>query len=530
VAIQQEASASASASAIASAESIGTATPTWLFSWPLLSALCAYVYSLYHQNELLMDGDTYWHIATGKWIMANGAVPATDAYSHTMRGAVWTAHEWLSEVILAAAHLVGSWPLVVVVTAVAFSLTMALLMRALLRWFEPIYAILFTGLAFPMTSGHLLARPHILAMPILMIWTIELVRATEGKRMPSWWLLPVMTLWANLHGGFTLGLALACAFAVEAVIHCPFERRVAVAKHWALFVGLAILCSLVTPQGVQGILFTWQVMAGSSYALQWIGEWMSPEFQTFSVFELWILGGFALVLHQGLRLPPIRLALMLGLLHLALKHVRNVELVGLLAPLIFADAISAQWRQSRQSKGQLQVVDRFFETLAKPASASAMLAAFVVAVAGTMWNARARAVELPESVVPARAIEAVQKAGIAGRVLNSYSTGGYLIYAGIPVFIDGRADLYGDEFIRRYVEALELRTPKALENLLDKYDIGWTLLQPNESANSLMDHLPGWRRFYEDKSALVYVNYVKAKPSDPPASVNVPANASRSIQ
>lgn len=519
--IQQEASASELRGGT------DAAVPAWLFSWPLLAALCAYFYCLYHEGDLLLDGDTYSHIATGKWILANWAVPTIDTYSHTMRGVAWTAHEWLAEVIFAAAHMIGSWPLVVIVTAVAFSLTMAMLMRALLRWFEPIYAFLFTGLAFSMTSGHLLARPHVLAMPLLMIWTIELVRAREGRRAPGWWLLPVMTLWANLHGGFTLGLALACAFAVEAAIHCPPERRVAVIKRWGSFLALALLCSLVTPHGVQGLLFTWHVMADSGYALQRIGEWRSPDFQTFNVFELWILGGFALVLHQGLRLPAIRLALVLGLMHLALKHVRNVELVGLLAPLIFAGPISAQWRQARQAQGQLQAADRFLAALAKPASVSAVIATFVVAAAGTMWNSRARPIELPESVVPAMAIEAVQKAGITGNVLNGYSAGGYLIYLGIPVFIDGRSDLYGDEFLKRYVAALELRTPEALESLLEKYEIGWTLLNPGDSANALLAHLPGWRRLYQDKFASVYI---RTKPGDQPGAAGVPAGASRSSQ
>ncbi len=191
---------------------------------------------------------------------SNGAVPTVDPFSHTMRGAAWTAHEWLSEVILAVAHQIGGWTFVVAVTALAFAATIALLTRALLRWLEPIYALLFAVLAVSMTAGHLLARPHILAMPLMMIWTIELVRASEEKRSPRLWLLPVMTLWANMHGGFTLGLALACAFAVEALLACPREQRLATGKTWGLFLALALGSALVTPHGVQGILFTWQML------------------------------------------------------------------------------------------------------------------------------------------------------------------------------------------------------------------------------------------------------------------------------
>ena len=92
-----------------------------------------------------MDGDTYWHVATGRWILENGVVPTQDPFSHTMRGTAWTAFEWLSQVILAAAHQLGGWTGLVALTALAFAATIALLTRALLRWLEPIYAVHVRG-------------------------------------------------------------------------------------------------------------------------------------------------------------------------------------------------------------------------------------------------------------------------------------------------------------------------------------------------------------------------------------------------
>ena len=314
-----------------------------------------------------------------------------------------------------------------------------------------------------------------------------------------------MTLWANMHGGFTLGLALACAFAVEALLTCPREQRMATGKTWALFLALALGSSLVTPHGVQGILFTWQMLFELNYMLSRIGEWRSPNFHTYEPLELWLLGGLALVMHQGLRLPPMRLILILGLLHLALKHVRNIELVGLLGPLFLASPFASQWRVAQQSKQQLEIADRFFRRLAQPAGRGALLVGLLIVLAAPLWSSRARPLELPESVVPAGAVGAVQKAGIKGPVLNSYGFGGYLIYLGIPVFIDGRADMYGDAFLKQYVEAMELRKPDSLEKLLDKYGIEWTLLEPENSAVALLDHLPQWRRLHTDKTAVVHV-------------------------
>jgi hypothetical protein len=92
---------------------------------------------------------------------------------------------------------------------------------------------------------------------------------------------------------------------------------------------------------------------------------------------------------------------------------------------------------------------------------------------------------------------------VTGPVLNDYGFGGYLIFAGIPPFIDGRAELYGDEFIKRYVQAMLLESDE-LPKLLDQYDIAWTLIAPERPAALLLDHLPGWRRLYADDIAVVH--------------------------
>ena len=433
-------------------------------------------------------------------------VPTRDPFSNSMPGAVWTAHEWLSEVILAAAHQAGGWTAVVALTALAFSVAMALLTRALLKSLEPIYALLFAALAVSMSAGHLLARPHVLAMPLMLIWTIELVRASEEARAPRLWLLPLMTVWANLHGGFTLGIALAFAFAFESLLAARAAARLAgAAKSWALFLVLAIASALVTPHGTQGILYTWQIFFHSSYALQVIGEWQSPNFHTFQPLALWLVVCLATVMYRGLRFPPVRVLLVVALLYLALKHIRYVELIGLLVPLFIATPLAVQWRASRKSQQQLEVADRFFRALAQPAGKGALLAAVAFFVAMPLWISHARPIEAPEATAPVLAVEAAQKDAVKGNVLNAYNWGGYLIYVGIPPFIDGRAEMYGDQLLKEYAAALALTSPDSLEKLIAGHEITWTLLAPDSAAVALLDRLPGWRRLYSDTTAVVHV-------------------------
>lgn len=476
----------------------------WRPSWPLLVALYVYLLTLYQGNFLqllLLDGDTYWHIAAGRWILQNGVVPTADPFSHTMPGAPWTAHEWLSEVLLAVAHDRGGWEAVVALTGVAFAVTAGLLMHALLRSMQPVRALMLTVVAVMLTVPHLLARPHMLALPLMMVWVIGLVRARDEGRLPNFWLLPVMALWANMHLGFTLGIALTGWFALEAAVEAwrsPSFRRVVVG--WGSFGILAIACSLLTPHGIGGFAFTWQVLVENEYALARISEWASPNFHGFQPLQVWLLGGLGVALYQGLKLPIFRLVLLLGLLHLSLKHVRYVELLGLLGPLVVAKSLGEQWarRDGRQPVAPGPGVTA--------GGLGAALLACLLVIAAPVALARAKPLSPPSFAAPVQAIEAARKAGMAGqRVLNAYGWGGFLIYAGIRPAIDGRAEMYGDPFCKEYFEAINLQGSDTLERFLDRYAIRWTLLAPDTPAVALLDHLPGWRRIHADKDAVAHV-------------------------
>ncbi|MFX5237385.1 hypothetical protein ABTC85_20425, partial [Acinetobacter baumannii] len=87
------------------------------------------------------------------------------------------------------------------------------------RHLEAPRAVLFAMLALMLSMNHVLARPHILALPVMVAWAGLLMTAADRRIAPSWWWLPLMALWANLHGGFVLGLALIGPMALEAVEH-----------------------------------------------------------------------------------------------------------------------------------------------------------------------------------------------------------------------------------------------------------------------------------------------------------------------
>lgn len=476
-------------------------------SWPLLVALLGFlgILGIDKFKAVLSDPDTYWHLATGRWIVAHGTVPQSDVFSHSMPGAPWTAHEWLSELVLSGVFSVAGWSGLVVLTALSFAAALAYLNRFLLARMEPAHALLFPAFAAAMLFSHLLARPHVLVWPLLTVWVGTLVDAGEKGRRPPWQLLPLMTLWANLHGSFTLGLALGAALALDAVLACSPGERLAAGRRWTAFVGLSMAAAAISPTGLHGLWYPFQV-TGMTVALNAISEWRSPDFHQLQILEIWLLLVLAFACLGRMRLPWLRLLLILGLAHLALKHQRHVEVVGLVTPFLIATPLAFRLRVTKGAGRDVAVLDRVFLALAAPATPMAIGAAALVAALaiGSVLHSDRYAPAADKT--PEAALRAAVAGGASGPVLNAYEFGGYLIYNEVPVFIDGRADMYGDPLLKRYLDALQLHGTEDLPRLLEDYHIAWTLLAPGTPAVALLDHLPGWRRLYGDTVAVVHVH------------------------
>lgn len=478
---------------------------TFGMSWPLLVAALTLITVLGNVRiDVLADPDTYWHLATGRWILEHGTVPKIDVFSHSMPGAAWIAHEWLSELVLTGIFQLAGWAGLVAATALVFAGTLAYLMRFLLARMEPVHALLFTALTASMLMSHLLARPHILAWPLLAVWVGSLVNAGEQGRDPPWWLLPLMVLWANLHGSFILGLALGAALALDAVLLRPAGLRRMAARYWAGFMGLSVMASMLTPAGWHGLWYPVQVM-GMTVALDSIGEWHSPNFHQPQLLELWLMLMLAISMVGRVRLPWLRLLLVLCLIHIALKHQRYVSLLGLVTPFLMATPLAQQWHATAGTGRDAESLDRVFRALAAPAqlgavTVTALLATLLIGIALQAGRFAPAVNNTPEA-----AVQAAVHAGAIGPVLNAYNFGGYLIFRGVPVFIDGRSDMYGDALLKRYSDAVNLSKAESLPQLLKDYQINWTLLAPGTPALALLDRLPGWRRVYADTVAVVHV-------------------------
>ncbi|MEH2531433.1 hypothetical protein V1277_002189 [Bradyrhizobium sp. AZCC 1588] len=440
---------------------------------------------------LLKDSDTYWQIAVGQWILDHHALPRVDIYSFTKTGEPWTSSSWLSQVLYAVSYSLAGWTGPVVLAATSIAVTFALFAHILGRRIPATYAVAVAIAALVLSMGHFLARPHVLVLPIMLAWAYGLMSASERGQAPSPWLLLLIALWANLHGGFVFGLVLVGAFALDALWNSDRAQQRSLALRWAAFGIGALVACCATPYGWGSILAVRKIL-DLGELLHLIYEWKPADFSKFGAFEMAILTLIAGALHGGVKLTPPRIALVLGLLHMALSHVRNVEIFALLLPIVVLAPVASQ----------------FALRPAWPARAGAsmsVMAAVIVLLSGWTWLLAVNTTFAPpESQSPSAAVDAL-KAHSPKRVLNDLPFGGYLIWRQIPVFVDGRAELYGEAFDVAYYRAMQLKDVNQFLDILRTWDIDAVLLTPHTPAVSLLDNISGWRRAYADENAVLHV-------------------------
>nr|WP_024519031.1 hypothetical protein [Bradyrhizobium sp. Tv2a-2] len=471
---------------------------------PLCVGAGAYLLVLVTGDNLLQDSDSFWQIGIGQWIIDHAAMPYADFYSFTHAGQPWLSTAWLSQVLYAIAYAHHGWAGVVVLAALAIAAGLAILVHLLEPYFEPAHRILLAMLALALSWHHLLARPHVLALPVMVAWSGGLIMSVDRRASPPWLLLPLIALWANLHGGFVLGLALIAPVALEAVWTSDADRRIAVATRWAMFGIAALAASCCTPYG-------WHTLAAAGSILDLGGvlsvlsEWQPADFSSFGLFEATLLGLIGLALYRGIIVSPPRIALLLLLTQMALAHVRSIDAFAFLTPLALAKPFADHWLPQRAA-----AVARD----AAPVSAMALLAMLAVAtgtVASTAAYTGHHDFVFVKTQTPAAAVDALTQQG-AKRIFNAYEFGGYLIGRGIPTFIDGRAELYGERYVLDYFDAVAARDIDRLTALLDDGRIDATLLPPHTPAAQLLDRMSGWRRLYADDIAIVHVRARTGRP------------------
>src|SRR6185369_17339097 len=93
----------------------------------------------------------------------------------------------------------------------------------------------------------MLARPHLLAWALIALWTWLMLRARDQDRAPPLAAALLMVIWTNLHGSFVMGLLIAAAFGLEALL--ASGDRVRVLRQWLPFGIACVIAMFVNANG-----------------------------------------------------------------------------------------------------------------------------------------------------------------------------------------------------------------------------------------------------------------------------------------
>ncbi len=483
--------------------------------------------------SLLADADTGWHIRTGEWILANGRVPVTDLYSWSKQGQPWFAWEWLADVLYAVLHGAFGWKGLLLPSACILSAFGVILFRhTIWKGANPFLALLLCLLSIGSATSHFLARPHVvtlLAFGVCM-WLIDADRRQPGTRV--WWIVPLVALWVNLHGGF-LGMIACLGLLCAGTAAERFLEGRATGKqpdyrpafrYGALFACCAA-ATLLNPYGWK----LHQHVAGylrSDWIRNNIQEFLAPRFRSESdlQFELILFAGLMTVPWLVSRRQIVPALWILFWAHNALTTIRHIALFGIVATPWIALFFSELWARLTVSAPRASVAGILGQLAADvtPAcSRNTLWAAVPIVVLALLPNAQVGwPADFPKQKFPVEM--AARHSGIVsgGRLLTQDQWADYLIYRFFPrqrVFIDGRSDFYGQAIGNDYI-AVTQGLPN-WEKLLRQYEFDRVLCPVKWPLYSLLRLHPQWRLVDEDSLAALF----ERLPAPVPAAQHVPA-------
>jgi hypothetical protein len=464
-------------------------------------------------SALLADGDTGWHIRTGDYILSRRTVPRTDLFSFSRPGAPWFAWEWGSDVLFSLAHKAAGLKGVVLLAGILIAATSALLVQYML-WLRVniIVAVLAALIAASASTMHWLARPHLFTglLFVIIVWLLEADRSRNTAWV--WTLVPMAALWANLHGGFLIMIAVLGLYATASAL----EKTISPGKNWkaagryAGLAGLCVLATLINPYGFRLHEHIWQYVR-SDFIRDHVQEFQGPSFRGESMFafELLLVAGLLSapsLWRRGERAPAL---VLLALAHAALGSVRHVLLyVAAAAPLAAREATrmleSARgvWpgtlaRLAADYAPQTDGASKFH--LPWRACAPVALAWALLNSGPALWQA-----DFPATKFPLAAINRAEKILVGRKVFTSDQWADYLIYRFYPrerVFVDGRSDFYGAAIGQDYLDAQQARY--RWNEVFQRFGLEMALVSPEEPIATVLKIDPGWRVVCDDGQAVV---------------------------
>ncbi len=455
------------------------------------------VFAMAARNAL--DPDMWWHLRTGQLILQNHAVFHADPYSFTRAGVLWVNHEWLSDILMFALYRFTGWTGLIAAFAVIISATFVLVFRRC-QGSASLAALVTVWAAFA-TSPVWGVRPQMISLLLASV----LLTLRETDRRLAWWIVPLMWLWANLHAGFALGIVLLLLFflgdAIDVLLGAqPWPEAKPLLERLGMILAASLAVIPLNPYGFR--LFSYPLETLRSPGMQnFIVEWFSPNFHDLNYlpFLAFLLTTIVAVGSVPRRLSASQLLLLVVTLFAALRSVRNISIFVLVAAPLLFEGLSACLRRMSSNPSPA------------PTRRGLILNGAMVLAVAVFALVRVQTVAVQQSEAEAAQFPAAAVAYLAANhlpqpMLNHYNWGGYLIWKLYPdyrVFIDGRADVYGDSLMEDFASVYYLN--RNWKKPLEQWKIQTVILPPEAPLLQALESTGGWRQAYSDGQARIFV-------------------------
>jgi hypothetical protein len=463
-----------------------------------------------------VDPDLWWHLRTGQLIVETSRVPLVDPFSFTRSGASWVTHEWLSEVIFFELLKHGGFAALIVFSAIV---TTAGFMLLYLRCHtKRSWAAAATALGALASAPAWGVRPQMFTFTLasVLLWLVD-----AGQERPNllFWIPPLFLLWLNLHAGFAVGLALLLAYAFglvweTAIGDTPWQsNRKPLLRIVVLFL-ISVSMVPINPAGAQLYRYPFATLHSAGMRA-FISEWFSPDFHQwhyFPVLLVWLLVVVALAYSRSR--PKGRMTIPLLLTAAAsLDAARHIPIFVLLAIPVIARSADDWMPPAKATTSHIWERSRPVFNLA----VVILMAGFAIA----KWTMVARdQAEQESELFPRAAAESLPLTPDSTRILAYYDWGGYAIWKLYPryqVFVDGRADLYGDSLLKQFETAIILHN--GWREILDRWEVNTVLVPTNCALAQALMINPDWRPSFNNSKAIILVRSVHHGDNSPALDV-----------